>query len=122
MPTVHSPILFNNEEGPGAKCEPITRSISTNNNHFSPIPPDDPSQVDPNNFQDESLWQMKLFDWLRLQGTNSNVQLARKIDHISKTIFTLLFGLFTFFYFLTYAFIKPAQLDDWIEKEFEAAD
>jgi hypothetical protein len=38
------------------------------------------------------------------------------VDNVSKTVFTLLFGLFTFFYFLTYAFIKPAQLEDWIEK------
>lgn len=53
---------------------------------------------------------------------NTNIQLARSIDHISKTVFTLVFGLFSFFYFLTYAFIKPAQLDDWIEKEFEASD
>lgn len=75
-----------------------------------------------------SLSQMKtmLVDWIRkpYQSTaeNSHVLLARSIDHISKTAFTLLFGLFSFFYFLTYAFIKPAQLEDWIEKEFEAVD
>jgi hypothetical protein len=69
-----------------------------------------------------------VFAWLRRPQIfrsaelTSRARLARSIDHISKTVFTLLFGLFTFFFFLTYAIIKPAQLDDWIEKEFEAAD
>ena len=78
-----------------------------------------------------SVQQMKniVMEWIRrpyLFTTNeqysSNEQLARSIDHISKTIFTLTFSLFSFFYFLTYAFIKPSQLDDWIEKEFESSD
>ncbi|XP_054162274.1 glutamate-gated chloride channel-like [Oppia nitens] len=66
-----------------------------------------------------------VFAWLRrpqiLRSTEltSRARMARSIDHISKTVFTLLFGLFSFFYFLTYAVIKPAQLDDWIENEFE---
>jgi len=69
-----------------------------------------------------------VFAWLRRPQIfrsvelTSRARLARSIDHISKTVFTLLFGLFSFFFFLTYAVIKPAQLDDWIEKEFEAAD
>ncbi len=60
-----------------------------------------------------SMWQMRnFFDWLRRpyliapEHATSNVQLARTIDHVSKTAFTLLFALFAFFYFLTYAFIK----------------
>ena len=83
-------------------------------------------------YQDDGLTmsQMKNFvlDWIRrpylinAENYSSNVQLARSIDHLSKTVFTLLFGLFSFFYFLTFAFIKPAQLEDWIEKEFEAID
>ncbi|CAG2164500.1 unnamed protein product [Oppiella nova] len=67
-----------------------------------------------------------VFAWLRrpqlFRSTEltSRARLARSIDHISKTVFVLLFCLFSFFYFLTYAIIKPAQLDDWIENEFEA--
>ena len=91
----------------------------------------DEEEEDADNFpaQEESfnVWQVKsLFDWLRrpylIGAENSNVQLARTIDHVSKTVFTLLFFLFSFFYFLTYAVIKPAQLEDWIENEFEAVD
>ncbi|OTF76764.1 hypothetical protein BLA29_011866 [Euroglyphus maynei] len=78
-----------------------------------------------------NVQQMKniVMEWIRRpylftagEQYSSNEQLARSIDHISKTVFTLTFGLFSFFYFLTYAFIKPAQLDDWIEKEFESSD
>nr|XP_027201514.1 glutamate-gated chloride channel-like [Dermatophagoides pteronyssinus] len=78
-----------------------------------------------------SVQQMKniVMEWIRRpylftanEQYSSNEQLARSIDHISKTIFTLTFSLFSFFYFLTYAFIKPSQLDDWIEKEFESSD
>ena len=67
-----------------------------------------------------------VFAWLRrpqiFRSTelSSKARLAKKIDHISKTVFTLLFILFAFFFFLTYAVIKPAQLDEWIEKEFES--
>lgn len=77
----------------------------------------------------ESLWQMQSFiNWIRrpylisAESSQSNVMLAQKIDHVSKSAFILLFSLFTFFYFLTYAFIKPSQLEDWIELEFEATD
>lgn len=80
--------------------------------------------------EEMSMMQMKNFlvDWLRRpylinqEHYSNKAQLARSIDQISKTVFTLLFGLFCFFYFLTYAFIKPAQLEDWIEKEFDAVD
>ncbi|XP_046915295.1 uncharacterized protein LOC124495898 isoform X2 [Dermatophagoides farinae] len=67
-------------------------------------------------------WIKRPYLFTASEQYSSNEQLARSIDHISKTVFTLTFGLFSFFYFLTYAFIKPAQLDDWIEKEFEASD
>ena len=66
-----------------------------------------------------------VFAWLRRPQLfrptemSSRARLARNIDHISKTVFTLLFGLFSFFYFLTYAVIKPAQLEAWIETEFD---
>lgn len=69
-----------------------------------------------------------VFAWLRrpqlfrAAEATSRARLARSIDHISKTVFTLLFSLFSFFYFLTYAIIKPAQLDEWIENEFENHD
>lgn len=70
-----------------------------------------------------SMFQMRnFFDWIRRpyliapEYATSNVQLARTIDHVSKTVFTLLFGLFCFFYFLTYAFIKVSANNRIVER------
>ncbi|KAF7491585.1 Glutamate-gated chloride channel [Sarcoptes scabiei] len=105
------------------------RDINSDSNSFGILKPSNQTSIDDNTSRLNFFKLKSIFkEWIKKTNLISDdllsnrLQLARSIDHISKTLFTLVFGLFTFFYFLTYAIIKPSQLDDWIQNEFEASD
>jgi hypothetical protein len=65
-----------------------------------------------------------VFAWLRRpnifqpQQETSHARLARSIDHISKTVFPFLFGVFSFTFFAVFAGYLPSLLDEWIANEY----
>ena len=71
-----------------------------------------------------------VFSWLRRpnifqpqrEQVTSQARLARSIDHISKTVFPFLYGVFSFTFFAVFAGYLPSLLDDWILNEYRRAD
>jgi len=66
-----------------------------------------------------------VFAWLRRpnifqpqQELTSQARLARSIDHVSKTVFPFLFGVFSFTFFAVFAGYLPSLLDEWIANEY----
>ncbi|KAI1290240.1 Glutamate-gated chloride channel [Halotydeus destructor] len=65
-----------------------------------------------------------VFAWLRRpnifqpQEMSSQARLARSIDHISKTIFPFLYGVFSFTFFAVFAGYMPSLVDEWIADEY----
>lgn len=60
-----------------------------------------------------------VFAWLRRSrhwkdmSFSSNARRARSIDHISKFVFPILFGVFSISFFIWFAWCSPAKLDNW---------
>ncbi|XP_053207971.1 glutamate-gated chloride channel-like isoform X2 [Panonychus citri] len=69
-----------------------------------------------------------VFAWLRrphLWDTaefSSYARLARSIDHISKFVFPLLFGIFSLSFFIYFAWFSPSKLDNWAHQEYHPSD
>lgn len=69
-----------------------------------------------------------VFAWLRrphLWDTaefSSYARLARSIDHISKFVFPLLFGVFSLSFFIYFAWFSPSKLDNWAHLEYHPYD
>lgn len=66
-----------------------------------------------------------VFAWLRRpnifqpqQELSSQARLAQSIDHISKTVFPFLYGVFSFTFFAVFAGYLPSLLDEWIANEY----
>lgn len=66
-----------------------------------------------------------VFAWLRRpnifqpqQEVTSQARLARSIDHVSKTVFPFLYGVFSFTFFAVFAGYLPSLLDEWIANEY----
>lgn len=66
-----------------------------------------------------------VFAWLRrppghvvTEEITSQAKLARSIDHISKTVFPFLYGVFSFTFFAVFAGYLPSLLDEWIANEY----
>lgn len=66
-----------------------------------------------------------VFAWLRRpnifqpqQEITSQARLARNIDHVSKTVFPFLYGVFSFTFFAVFAGYLPSLLDEWIANEY----
>ena len=66
-----------------------------------------------------------VFAWLRRpnifqpqQEMSSRAKLAHSIDHISKTVFPFLYGVFSFTFFAVFAGYLPSLLDEWIANEY----
>lgn len=68
-----------------------------------------------------------VFSWLRRpnifqpprEQVTSQARLARSIDHVSKTVFPFLYGVFSFTFFAVFAGYLPSLLDDWILREYK---
>lgn len=71
-----------------------------------------------------------VFAWLRRPNIfqpqreqhTSQARLARAIDHVSKTVFPFLFGVFSFTFFAVFAGYLPSLLDEWIANEYRAEE
>ena len=68
-----------------------------------------------------------VFAWLRRPNifqpqpqVTSQARLARSIDHVSKTVFPFLYGVFSFTFFAVFAGYLPSLLDEWIVNEYRA--
>lgn len=69
-----------------------------------------------------------VFSWLRRpnifqpqrEQITTQVRLARSIDHISKTVFPFLYGVFSFTFFAVFAGYLPSLLDEWIVNEYRS--
>lgn len=66
-----------------------------------------------------------VFAWLRRPNIfppereiTSQAKLARSIDHVSKTVFPFLYGVFAFAFFTIFAGYLPSLLDEWIANEY----
>ena len=66
-----------------------------------------------------------VFAWLRRPNIfqpqreiASQAKLARSIDHVSKTVFPFLYGVFSFTFFAVFAGYLPSLLDEWIANEY----
>lgn len=65
-----------------------------------------------------------VFAWLRRppghvhEEVSNQAKLARSIDHISKTVFPFLYGVFSFTFFAVFAGYLPSLLDEWIANEY----
>ncbi|RWS14953.1 glutamate-gated chloride channel-like protein, partial [Dinothrombium tinctorium] len=65
-----------------------------------------------------------IFAWLRrphkwdTQEITAHARLARSIDHVSKTVFPLLFGIFSVTFFIYYALYSPSKVDSNLDKEY----
>lgn len=66
-----------------------------------------------------------VFAWLRRPNIfqpqreiTSQAKLARSIDHVSKTVFPFLYGVFSFTFFAVFAGYLPSLLDEWIANEY----
>ena len=69
-----------------------------------------------------------VFAWLRRpnifqpqrEQLTSQARLARSIDHVSKTVFPFLYGVFSFTFFAVFAGYLPSLLDEWIVNEYRS--
>lgn len=69
-----------------------------------------------------------VFAWLRRPNifqpqpeyVTSQARLARSIDHVSKTVFPFLYGVFSFTFFAVFAGYLPSLLDEWIVNEYRS--
>ena len=103
---------------------PSLTPIMTTSASPSPSPcPRTPLQGDGNTERIRAA--ASVFAWLRRpnifqpqQETTRNARLARSIDHISKTVFPFLFGVFSFTFFAVFAGYLPSLLDEWIANEY----
>lgn len=68
-----------------------------------------------------------VFSWLRRpnifqpqrEHLTGQARLARSIDHVSKTVFPFLYGVFSFTFFAVFAGYLPSLLDEWIVNEYK---
>lgn len=69
-----------------------------------------------------------VFAWLRRpnifqpqrEQITSQARLAQSIDHVSKTVFPFLYGVFSFTFFAVFAGYMPSLLDEWIVNEYRS--
>lgn len=69
-----------------------------------------------------------VFAWLRRpnifepqrEQITSQARLVRSIDHVSKTVFPFLYGIFSFTFFAVFAGYLPSLLDEWIVNEYRS--
>lgn len=116
---------------PASRCQSALsqaaprKSASDNNSQDLPsattppeFPPSENNQVNHRLNTGKARAAASVFAWLRRPQMTyvespERSRIPRAVDNVSKLVFPLLFGGFTFGYFLTYAVIKPGQDENW---------